>query len=174
MIQDSGNRRQFDTGAVRDIQSNKGRCDLMPLKQIAMYISFDSFYEGTAKSLTIDPLSYILVNIDEFLHTGDVDSIYKSISIFRVQLCDISVYDLILEVAVHYEEGANKYGERNWEKGIPAHCYIDSAVRHLLKFARGDCDERHDRAFVWNMFGLAWTILNMPELNDAVFPTPTN
>ena len=42
MIQDSGNRRQFDTGAVRDIQSNKGRCDLMPLKQIAMYISFES------------------------------------------------------------------------------------------------------------------------------------
>ena len=174
MIQDSGNRRQFDTGAVRDIQSNKGRCDLMPLKQIAMYISFESSYEDTVKSLTIDPLSYILMNIDEFLHTGDVDSIYKSISIFRVRLWDISVCDLILEVADHYEEGANKYGERNWEKGIPAHCYIDSAVRHLLKFARGDCDERHDRAFVWNMFGLAWTILNMPELNDAVFPTPTN
>ena len=28
---DSGNRREFDTGAVRDIQEGKGRCDLLPL-----------------------------------------------------------------------------------------------------------------------------------------------
>lgn len=31
MIKDSGERREFDTGAVRDIQKGKGRCDLMPL-----------------------------------------------------------------------------------------------------------------------------------------------
>ena len=30
-ILDSGNRRQFETGAVRDIQEGKGRCDLLPL-----------------------------------------------------------------------------------------------------------------------------------------------
>ena len=57
-------------------------------------------------------------------------------------------------------------GERNWEKGIPCHCYVDSGVRHLLKCRRGDTDERHDRAFLWNMFGLLWTLENRPELND--------
>lgn len=30
MIQDSGNRREFETGAVRDIQQGKGRMDLLP------------------------------------------------------------------------------------------------------------------------------------------------
>ena len=30
-ILDSGNRRTFQTGAVRDIQEGKGRCDLLPL-----------------------------------------------------------------------------------------------------------------------------------------------
>lgn len=29
-IKDSGERRQFDTGAVRDIQEGKGRMDLLP------------------------------------------------------------------------------------------------------------------------------------------------
>lgn len=29
-LQDSGNRREFDTGAVRDMQEGKGRCDLLP------------------------------------------------------------------------------------------------------------------------------------------------
>ena len=30
MIKDSGTRREFDTGAVRDIQEGKGRMDLLP------------------------------------------------------------------------------------------------------------------------------------------------
>ena len=30
MIKDSGNRREFNTGAVRDIQAGKGRMDLLP------------------------------------------------------------------------------------------------------------------------------------------------
>ena len=30
MIKDSGNRREFSTGAVRDIQEGKGRMDLLP------------------------------------------------------------------------------------------------------------------------------------------------
>lgn len=30
MIKDSGERRAFDTGAVRDIQTGKGRMDLLP------------------------------------------------------------------------------------------------------------------------------------------------
>lgn len=31
MIKDSGNRRKFATGAVRDIQEGKGRFDLLPM-----------------------------------------------------------------------------------------------------------------------------------------------
>lgn len=30
-IMDSGERRRFSTGAVRDIADGKGRCDLLPL-----------------------------------------------------------------------------------------------------------------------------------------------
>lgn len=63
----------------------------------------------------------------------------------------------LLEVSKHFEEGAAKYGERNWQKGIPKSSYIDSAVRHYLKWLRGDDDERHDRAFVWNIMCLIWT-----------------
>ena len=41
MIQDSGNRREFDTGAVRDIAEGKGRCDLLPLDVVSeITISF--------------------------------------------------------------------------------------------------------------------------------------
>ncbi len=30
-LKDSGKRREFGTGAVRDINEGKGRCDLLPL-----------------------------------------------------------------------------------------------------------------------------------------------
>ena len=35
MIKDSGNRREYETGAVRDNAEGKGRCDLMPLDVVA-------------------------------------------------------------------------------------------------------------------------------------------
>jgi hypothetical protein len=73
---------------------------------------------------------------------------------------------MLLEVSKHFEEGAKKYGEHNWQKGIPTHCYIDSAVRHYLKWLRGDTDEDHSRAFVWNIICCISTCIHKPELND--------
>ena len=33
-ILDSGDRTQFESGAVRDMREGKGRCDLMPLEVV--------------------------------------------------------------------------------------------------------------------------------------------
>ena len=73
---------------------------------------------------------------------------------------------MLLEVAKHFEDGALKYGDDNWRKGIPVRCYIDSSIRHYLKFLRGDQDEPHDRAFCWNILCCIWTCKHHPELND--------
>jgi hypothetical protein len=73
---------------------------------------------------------------------------------------------MLLEVSKHFEEGAEKYGENNWQKGLPVKCYINSAVRHYLKWLRGDKDEFHDRAFCWNVICAIWTCKHKPELND--------
>lgn len=89
-IADSGNRHEFETGAVRDMQVGKGRCDLLP------------------------PLA-------------------------------------ILRLARHFEEGAKKYGERNWEKGIPINSFIDSSLRHIFKYMAGEDDEDHLVAAAWNL-----------------------
>jgi len=90
VIKDSGERKQFDTGAVRDMSSGKGRYDLLPW--------------------------------------------------FGVEA-----------VAQVMEEGADKYGERNWEQGIPVGSFCDSASRHLAKFMRGDVDEPHLAQAAWNI-----------------------
>lgn len=105
VIKDSGDRTQFESGAVRDMHTGKGRYDLLPM-------------------CVIDRL------------------------------------------AKHYEAGALKYSDRNWEKGIPAHSFADSAMRHFCKYMDGWDDEDHLIAAIWNLCGLAWTEVKRPELMD--------
>ena len=104
-ILDSGERTEFQTGAVRDMHEGKGRFDLLPM-------------------------------------------------------C------VLMRLAKHYEKGALKYEERNWEKGIDAHSFADSAFRHLVKYMDGWNDEDHLIAAIWNLCGLAWTEEKKPELVD--------
>lgn len=57
-------------------------------------------------------------------------------------------------LAQHYEEGAKKYADRNWEKGMPFSRYVDSAKRHLDKYVMGMTDEDHLAATAWNIFAI--------------------
>lgn len=104
-IKDSGDRREFDSGAIRDMGGNKGRCDLLPA-------------------------------------------------------C------AILRLSQHYENGAKKYSDRNWEKGIPISCMIDSGLRHLLKYLDGQDDEDHLAAAAWNILGAMFYEEKHPEMQD--------
>lgn len=143
-IKDSGDRTRFETGAVRDMREGKGRCDLMALEVVSTYIGDDG----------MDP---VIEHIAEFQKTNDTSHLYNALAYFDERHWD-NCYTMCLEVAKHFEEGAKKYGENNWQKGIPVHCYIDSAIRHYLKWLRGDTDEPHDRAFVWNIMCCIWEV----------------
>lgn len=150
-IKDSGTRREFDSGAVRDCADGKGRCDLLPLDIIADLID-DNVFEY----------------INDYIRLGKIAALRHAIIIFALRRYE-SLETALLEVSKHFEEGAKKYDERNWEKGINSHCYIDSAIRHYLKHVRGDDDEPHDRAFLWNLLCAWWTHINKPGMIDLPF-----
>lgn len=95
-IKDSGQRRSYVTGSVRDVRTGKGRFDL------------------------ISPIA-------------------------------------LRRLAVHLENGARKYDERNWEKGQPLMDYIDSAMRHIASYVEGYRDEDHMAAALWNIHGFIHT-----------------
>jgi len=81
-MKDSGKRKHFDTGAVRENAPDKGRYDL------------------------ISPI---------MLH----------------------------RLAIVMEKGGKKYCDRNWEKGMPLHRYLDAALRHTYQRLEGMIDEDH-------------------------------
>lgn len=162
-IKDSGERREFETGAVRDICEGKGRCDLMPLDVLVRLYS----HTGGASDFNV---TVVRVLTDLLSFEKDSNSSYIYLLDVLIAVSDGFMYPnvptMLLEVSKHFEEGAKKYGESNWQKGIPIHCYIDSAIRHFLKWLRGDKDEPHDRAFVWNIMCCIWTYVHCPEMND--------
>jgi len=73
-------------------------------------------------------------------------------------------FDLITPIAMkriaqHYENGAKKYKDRNWEKGQPVSRFFDSATRHLntlmeLKLKGKPLDEDHLAAAIWNLMAI--------------------
>ena len=152
-LKDSGERRAFGTGAVRDMAEGKGRCDLLPLRIAAGMLEED----GQA-DLFIEELA-------EFVHLNMDDTAYLYVALDL--LCDKAfggnMANLLLEVSIHFEDGAKKYGEWNWQKGIPARCYLDSAIRHYLKWLRGDQDEPHHRACAWNLMCMIWELDHHPD-----------
>jgi hypothetical protein len=161
-LADSGARTTYESGAQREVTENKGRCDLLPLDVLAKYYSnYDSEHE-------LQP-DYILLSLHNFLYTGDLEFIYAVLWYFVGKAYDHDSTKTFLEVSKHYRDGAIKYADRNWEKGLPVHSFIDSGVRHYLKYIRHDTDEPHDRAFVWNILGCIWTIYHHPELNDLPY-----
>lgn len=154
VLKDSGERKVFEIGAARDISEGKGRCDLLPLDTIVYILT--PLPSGTQQ---------ILEYINDFLKTGYIDSLRKAI----IHFCDQKDWDsttMLIELSIHYEDGARKYADNNWKKGMPVHCFINSGLRHYFKWLRGDEDEPHDRAFVWNLVGAIWTMENKPKFND--------
>ena len=91
MIQDSGERREFKSGAVRDVQEGKGRCDLLPLDIVGGHIHNDVFY-----------------HIDNYVRCGDPEELHRALDEFigesRANWCEA-----MLEVSKHYEDGCQKY-----------------------------------------------------------------
>ena len=86
-------------------------------------------------------------------------------------------YDLIPPVALRriagvYQRGAEKYGQRNWEKGMPIGRFLDSALRHIYQYIEGRRDEDHLAQAMWNVAGAIHveTMIERgllpPELND--------
>ncbi len=152
-LKDSGSTREFSTGAHRDNATGKGRCDLLPLRQVA----------NVMQDKVID-------NIASFMETHDKKYLEQAIreSVNTLPQYKTGLPNMMIEVSHQYEDGANKYGENNWKNGMPLKCYIDSGTRHYLKTLRGDDDEPHYRGFVWNMLGALWTIDNIDNPFDGL------
>lgn len=172
-IKDSGERTEFHTGAVRDMGGNKPRPDLIspfflhrvrsellkyvqdlttpiwrsvavPDMLVDLHTYLDSYSMGCKGEDMLAKASIVLLTLLHSDSDEGVTAIPNKI---------ISPYAL-MRVGEHMRKGAEKYGEHNWEKGIPNSVCLASATRHILKYEAGYTDEDHLAAAVFNIMAM--------------------
>lgn len=72
---------------------------------------------------------------------------------------DLIPVDALKELALVYSKGAEKYADRNWEKGMSWSRVIGPLMRHLEAFRRGEIIDqetgcRHMAQVAWNALAL--------------------
>ena len=89
---------------------------------------------------------------------------------------DLMPWIAIFLVSRIYQDGSLKYGDRNWEKGIPVGRYLDSASRHIAKYMSGLRDEPHLSMAAWNLLSAIWTaaMVEMGRLPKELFDLPSH
>lgn len=85
---------------------------------------------------------------------------------------DLLPYEALEAWAIWSELGAEKYGPRNWEKGLLVSDCINRLVRHAIKAANGWTDEDHLGACMWNAGAAKTMMKRRPDLNDHPWQTP--
>ncbi len=169
---DSGQRVTYGAnGAMRETTPDKGRFDLLPLQQIAEFLLTSQGQVTNPDDPTrVSILADVYHHMNHFIHSGDKESFIECLNSFAQQWPEKErLHNLVMLPAQQMAIGAEKYKERNWEKGMPVHLYVDSALRHILKWAAGLTDESHAAAFLWNMWCLKWTLENRPDQNDLPY-----
>lgn len=83
--------------------------------------------------------------------------------------CNDVRYDLISPIGLRriaetYAEGSQKYGDSNWQKGIPTRDLLNHALKHLQLWQIGNTDEDHLAHAAWNIIAMMHTEERMPEL----------
>lgn len=73
----------------------------------------------------------------------------------------------LIRISKHMEDALTHYPERNWERGLPMHSMLDSAMRHLVKYMDGQDDEDHLCAATTNLLMAMWTEEKLPDLQDV-------
>ena len=165
-MKDSGERREFETGAVRDRAVGKGLPALISAPMIKAYLI--TYRNSNLYTDALDSLYDILLS-GEWMTALPV---FNDLVNTNGPLKGTNFVNAIRRLSVQLEKGALKYSKRNWEKGMPLEEYCNSAIRHILSCIDGDEDEDHYAAALFNVMGLWHTgymisIAKLPkELNN--------
>ncbi len=124
ITKDSGQRDEFSTGARRDNGGSK------PVPILRGHPTDVAWLCGFKEFDCSEPLNVLPSHLD------GSDPLIPGLAINRLQAL--------------FERGAHKYGEDNWQKGIPLQRMYESMMRHLIQAWAGDTAEDHLAAVMWN------------------------
>ncbi len=154
---DSGERQQFDSGMVRDTQAGKNRLDLAldgPLPE-ALFID-----QPKADAVTA------FLTWHRLISAGISDITLGAKAVQSIANYEGGLAELFIRYAALMTRGAVKYSARNWMQAsgqAELERFISSASRHFFQWYKGDRDEDHAAAVVFNINGAAYVLNKLQE-----------
>jgi hypothetical protein len=79
---------------------------------------------------------------------------------------DLLPFEAMETLAIWFEKGAARYGDRDWEKGSSVKDSINRMIRHSLKAGSGWTDEDHLSAVMWNAACAITMMKRRPDCDD--------
>ena len=147
---DSGARQQFDSGMVRDTQDGKNRLDLALDGPLPLAL----FVDGP-KSDAISAFIAWYTNARE--NFVDMEAAVRVVKL--VANYEGGISELFSRYAALMTRGAVKYSARNWMQAdgqAEYERFVSSACRHFFQWVKGDRDEDHAAAVIFNLNGAAY------------------
>lgn len=192
-IKMEGKKDNFEGGAIRYTKTGKGRYDLIPPLQIAAILEYsrmhwdklEKFPNPTFMGYETLRAAYgaIVIKDDNNIPVEVYIETIINIVIWKYAFPNVDCVDgentvtidydifisafnrMLKDLAIHYENGAEKYGVDNWKKGIPetkgerGGSFRDSGLRHLSQMIEGLTDEPHTISAIWNFIGAMYAKL---------------
>jgi hypothetical protein len=174
-----GEVSKFSTGAVRSSDAKNVRFDLISPYSYSRVAE----YARESKDLveTMNTLDEVVMNAQGFLYIalgGEWDDYWlESAAIALLNAMhreetgqpypynDRPAYIGLRRLAETYKEGADKYNDHNWLKGMPVSDLLNHATRHLFIWLDGDRSEDHLAHATWGVFAAIHSLHYWPHLN---------
>jgi hypothetical protein len=163
---DSGKRQQFSTGMQRDsgdkplyteVYAPLDACLTSSYRRIMLYRA--DLCEKVRCFCTETALYADLVVILRTMHGLESHAANEDLVAGRCLSLDTRYAELMMR-------GAQKYDRGNWRKAATEEelqRYKDSLIRHTVQYLRGDSDEDHGAAILFNCYGAAMILDKLKE-----------
>lgn len=170
-IKFTGDPVKFDgVEGRRDPKTGKGRFDLIPEE-----VYYPLFSKATHDwLLDCHPASILMLISDEKFIEAIIKMTVYSYATYNEHYAASSsefwngVWPMLQDLAIHFQKGAEHYGERNCQKGIPLWSFKDSAMRHATQVFEGKTDEPHAISVIWNCWMAEWTVIQERKREKTV------
>lgn len=148
-----------------ELVTDQGQHYIFPKKELRMEVLGDVFPPGSPPNKRLEK------NLKEGMIHGQGEKVTTEHGAVREANTgrgrfDLLPYEALEAYAIWSELGADKYGDRNWERGLSVKDCINRLVRHAVKAGNGWTDEDHLAACIWNAAAAITMMKRRPDCND--------
>lgn len=154
---------KYRSGASVGTENDLLLCDLAEGESITVKFTKTGRYSyGWEEVINNDPLEKMKLDGVEVEFISGAKRVETGIPSYA------SIPPFILRrLALIFTEGAAKYGDKQWTKGLPTSSTINHLLEHLMKWMEGDRSEDHIAKAMWGIVCLMYTEEFHADLHDS-------